>query len=147
MTARCVPEQPLFRSPAEERVWSVLRRKLADGALLMANVCFTGYDGDWEVDLLVGLPGSGFAAIEVKGGQVWHADGAWWQRTPQGVKALDLEAQAKSEKYLVARYLEKHRGWPHGRPRMVHLVALPDSTIPADGGSPGLPREWIVDRA
>ena len=84
MTARCVPERPMFRSEAEERVWSVLRRKLPDGSLLMSNLCFTGYDGDWEVDLLVGLPGSGFVAIEVKGGRVWRAEGRGSSAPPRG---------------------------------------------------------------
>lgn len=147
MTARCIPAEPRFGSPAERTVWSKLQSQLPDGSVLLANVRFAGYDGDWEADLVVGLPGSGFAVIEVKGGQVWRADGQWWQRTAQGKKAIDLEEQATSEKYLVARFLAQHPRWPGGRPRMVHMVALPDTRLGTEDPSPGLPRAWIIDHS
>jgi hypothetical protein len=146
MTARCIPAEPTFASRAERTVWSRLKSQLPDGSVLLANVRFTGYDGDWEVDLIVGLPGSGFAAIEVKGGQVWRADGQWWQRTAQGDKVIDLDEQSKSEKYLVGRFLERNPRWSGGRPRMVHMAALPDTRVGPEDPSPGLPRAWIVDK-
>ncbi len=146
MTARCIPAEPNFASPAERRVWSKLRDQLPDGSVLLANVRFTGHDGDWEADLVVGLPDSGFAVIEVKGGQVWRAEGQWWQRTAQGDKAIDLDEQANSEKYLVSRFLAGHPRWKGGRPRMVHMAALPDTTVGPQDPSPGLPRAWIIDK-
>lgn len=145
MPARCVPESPAFRSRAEERVWKVLRARLRDEDLLMANVRFTGLDGDWEVDLVVGMPDAGFAVVEVKGGQVWHEAGRWHQHTAEGSRVLDLEDQVTSGKYLLGRYLVRHPRWSHGRPRMAHMVALPDSVIGPADPSPGLPRAWIVD--
>lgn len=145
MSPRCLPDRPSFKSPAERRTWSELRRTLRDVDVLLANQIFTGYDGDWEADLIVAMPGSGYAVIEVKGGRVWRQDGQWWQRTAEGAKAIDLEEQARSERYLVDRYLQGHPRWPHGRLRAVHMVALPDMRLGPEDPSPGLPREWIVD--
>ncbi len=68
MSARCLPERPRFRSRAEKVAFHALASKLRDVDVLLANVRFTGLDGDWEVDLVVGMPDAGFAAIEVKGG-------------------------------------------------------------------------------
>ncbi len=146
MPARCLPERPQFRSPAEKAAFHAVARKLGDHDILLANVAFTGFDGDWEVDLVVGMPGAGVAAIEVKGGYVWRADGAWWQRTPQGARQLDLEDQASSGKYLLGRYLTKHPRWTHGALRMAHLVILPDTVLGPENPSPGLPRAWIIDK-
>lgn len=146
MSARCLPERPRFRSRAEKVAFHALASKLRDVDVLLANVRFTGLDGDWEVDLVIGMPDAGFAAIEVKGGNVWRADGTWWQQTPQGRRAIDLEDQATSGKYLLRRYLERHPHWSHGKPRMIHMVILPDTTLGPEDPSPGLPRQWIIDK-
>ena len=146
MSARCLPERPRFRSRAEKVAFHALASKLRDVDVLLANVRFTGLDGDWEVDLVIGMPDAGFAAIEVKGGNVWRADGTWWQQTPQGRRAIDLEDQATSGKYLLRRYLERNPHWSHGKPRMIHMVILPDTTLGPEDPSPGLPRQWIIDK-
>ena len=146
MPARCLPERPRFRSRAEKVAFHALASKLRDVDVLLANVRFTGLDGDWEVDLVVGMPDAGFAAIEVKGGNVWRADGTWWQQTPKGRRAIDLEDQATSGKYLLRRYLERNPHWSHGKPRMIHMVILPDTTLGPEDPSPGLPRQWIIDK-
>ncbi|MGB7982795.1 MAG: ATP-binding domain-containing protein [Candidatus Nanopelagicales bacterium] len=146
MAARCLPERPQFRSRAEKAAFHALARKLRDDDILLANVRFTGFDGDWEVDLVVGMPGAGIAAVEVKGGHVWRADGAWWQRRPTGVERIDLEDQASSGKYLLGRYLTRHPRWSHGALRMAHAVILPDTVLGPEDPSPGLPRHWIIDR-
>ncbi len=146
MPARCLPERPRFKSRAEKVAFHALASKLRDVDVLLANVRFTGLDGDWEVDLVVGMPDAGFAAIEVKGGHVWREAGSWWQQTPQGKKAIDLEDQATSGKYLLRRYLKRHAGWTHGELRMIHMVILPDTELGPEDPSPGLPRKWIIDR-
>ena len=147
MPARCLPERPRFKSRAEKVAFHALASKLRDVDVLLANVRFTGLDGDWEVDLVVGMPDAGFAAIEVKGGHVWRDAGTWWQQTPQGKRAIDLEDQATSGKYLLRRYLKRHDGWKHGDLRMIHMVILPDTELAPEDPSPGLPRKWIVDRS
>ncbi len=146
MPARCLPERPRFKSRAEKVAFHALASKLRDVDVLLANVRFTGLDGDWEVDLVVGMPDAGFAAIEVKGGHVWREAGSWWQQTPQGRRAIDLEDQATSGKYLLRRYLKRHPRWMHGDLRMIHLVILPDTELGPEDPSPGLPRAWIIDR-
>jgi len=146
MSARCLPERPRFRSPAEKVAFHALASRLRDVDVLLANVRFTSFDGDWEVDLVVGMPDAGFVVIEVKGGHVWRSDGQWWQRTPEGRRPIDLEEQATSGKYLLRRYLQKHPQWSHGRPRMIHMVVLPDVELGPEDPSPGLPRRWIIDR-
>lgn len=146
MPPRCLPERPRFRSHAEKVAFHALGSKLRDCDVLLANVRFTGLDGDWEVDLVVGMPDAGFAAIEVKGGHVHRAEGQWWQQTPEGRRAIDLEDQATSGKYLLRRYLQRHPGWRHGKPRMIHMVMLPDTILGPEDPSPGLPRRWIIDK-
>jgi AAA domain/UvrD-like helicase C-terminal domain/Nuclease-related domain len=146
MPARCLPERPRFKSRAEKVAFHALASKLRDVDVLLANVRFTGLDGDWEVDLVVGMPDAGFAAIEVKGGHVWREAGTWWQQTPQGKRSIDLEDQATSGKYLLRRYLKKHTRWTHGELRMIHLVILPDTELGPEDPSAGLPRKWIIDR-
>ncbi len=146
MPARCLPERPRFRSRAEKVAFHALASRLREVDVLLANVRFTGLDGDWEVDIVAGMPGAGLAVIEVKGGHVWRAEGSWWQQTAQGRTEIDLEDQATSGKYLLRRYLKGHPRWTHGNPRMIHLVMLPDSVLGPEDPSPGLPRRWIVDR-
>ncbi len=148
MPGRCLPEQPHFRSAAEQQVWKAIRSTLRDDDVLLANVRFTGeQDGDWEVDLILLLPDAGFATVEVKGGHVWREDGQWHQQTPDGTKRIDLADQAVREKYLVRRYLENHPRWTGGRPRMAHFVALPQQHVGLDDElGPDLPRTRVLDR-
>lgn len=142
MPPRCIPEQPFFRSGGEERVWKALRKRLRPVDVLLANVPFVSNDGNWEVDLVVLMPDAGFATIEVKGGYVRRADGQWRQRTSEGDKAIDLDEQAKSGRYLVERYLRDH--WKFGKPRMAHFAALPDTDLGPEDPSPGLPRDRVI---
>jgi hypothetical protein len=150
MSGRCLPEQPDFlpaaKFRAEKTVWTALRRNLRDQDVLLHGVRFVGNDGDWEADLILLLP-EGFAVVEVKGGHVWYADGAYHQRTPEGIKIIDLDEQALSEKYLLRRYLTHHPRWQFGTVRMAHFVALPDVVVgPDDDFGPGLPRDRLLDR-
>ena len=149
MTGRCLPEHPNFepesRYRAERLVWEALRRRLRDGDVLLHGISFVGNDGDWEVDLVLLQP-EGFAIIEVKGGSVWYADGCYFQMTPEGSKVIDLADQAKSEKYLVDRFLRRNPKWGFGLVKMAHFVALPDVTLsPDESLGPALPRERIID--
>ena len=139
----CLPEHPVFRSDAEKRVWQALRAKLRDSDVLLHGIHFSDSGGDSEVDLIVLMP-EGFATVEVKGGRVWFEDAVWQQGTPDGVKSLDLEAQAIGHKHRVGKYLAAR--WSSGRPRMQHLVALPDVTLGESDPTPGLPRGLIVDK-
>ena len=144
MGGRCLPESPRFRADSERRVWEALRARLRPCDVLLHGVRFTGWDGDWEADLVVLMP-EGFATVEVKGGQVRFQDGEYVQLVADGPRTIDLADQAVSEKYLVRRHLTGSPRWKGPAPRMVHLVALPDTSLAADADlGPGLPRRIVL---
>jgi hypothetical protein len=143
MAGRCYPEQPRFKNDAEKRVWTAFRSKLRNCDALLHSVVFCGRDGDWETDLVVLMP-EGFATVEVKAGKVRYEGGEYVQIGGNGRHVIDLADQAKSEKYLVRRYVKDHPRWSGPSPRMVHLVALPDTEQAADDLGPGLPRYLVI---
>lgn len=144
MAGRCYPERPQFKNGTEERVWKAFRSTLRDCDVLLSGVVLCGRDGDWETDLVVLMP-EGFATVEVKAGQVRFEGGEYIQVGGHGRHVIDLADQAKSEKYLVRRYLKDHQRWSGPPPRMVHLVAIPDTDQPADVDlGPGLPRYLVI---
>ncbi len=146
MAGRCLPERPHFRAGSEERVWQAVRSRMRPTDVLLSGVRFTGRDGDWEADLVLLTP-EGFATIEVKGGQVRFDGGEYVQLLPTGPHRIDLADQAVSEKYLVRRHLAGHPSWNLPSPRMVHVVALPDTALSADADfGPGLPRRLVLAR-
>jgi hypothetical protein len=136
---RLIPPDPEFRSQAERTLWRRLKAKLPPDALLAANVRLGSHDDFYEADLVVGLPGQGFAVIEVKGGQVDHTDAGWVQYTPAGPKPIDPAGQADRAKRLLDSYL-RARGWSHGPIRFEHLVAFPDVELGSRPPAPDLPR-------
>ncbi len=139
----CLPDKPIFRSEGERKMWRSLRKKLRPQDVLLHGIHFSDGSGDSEIDILV-LMAEGFATIEVKGGRVWLEDAQWLQATPEGIKVIDLEEQAISHKHRLGKYLAAR--WKHGRVRMQHLVALPDSSIGVTDPSPGLPRSLVIDK-
>ena len=144
MAGRCFPDRPRFRNEAERRVWEGFRSQLRACDVLLHGVAFSGNDGDWEVDLVVLMP-EGFATVEVKGGQVRFEGGEYVQLTHDGRRRLDLATQAWAEKYVLRRYLKGHKRWPGSPPRMVHLVALPDTPLADDADfGPGIPRRLVL---
>ena len=140
----CLPDKPIFRSEGEKKVWRSLRKKLRPQDVLLHGLHFSDGSGDSEIDIVV-LMAEGFATVEVKGGRVWLENAQWLQATPDGIKALDLEDQAIGHKHRLGKYLAAR--WKYGRPRMQHLVALPDSDLGSDDPSPGLPRSLVIDKS
>ncbi|MDA8436864.1 MAG: AAA family ATPase [Actinomycetales bacterium] len=142
MAPRLIPAEPTFRSSAERTLWRHLRGQLPDGSFLAANVHLHSHEDFYEADLVVGLPGTGFAVIEVKGGHVQYADGTWLQSTGEGLKSVDPAGQADRAKRLLDTYV-RGRGWSHGPIRFEHLVAFPDTEFGAEPPSPDIPR-WAL---
>ncbi|HVM29074.1 MAG TPA: hypothetical protein VM433_15555 [Mycobacteriales bacterium] len=88
---RCFPAEPVFRDGghAERAVWTALGGSLPDDAVLFSGQRFQERRQEYEADLLVGVPGAGWAVIEVKGGNVRREAGDW-QQLQQGVwKRID----------------------------------------------------------
>lgn len=143
MTARCLPEEPQFQAGAEQLVWEHLRKRLPDDAVLFHGLRLSDRHQDREADLVVAWPGVGVALVEVKGGQVTVEGGVWRQRGGGADKQIHPVDQARACKYLLRGFLDGHPRWRHGRLRLVHLVVLPYTAVPADFAAPDCPR-WMV---
>jgi hypothetical protein len=142
MAPRLIPPSPAFASKAEETVWKALRSQLPDDAFLAANVHLKLHQDTYEADLVVGLPGVGFAVIEVKGGRISRTDAGWQQATRDGLKPIDPAGQADRAKRALDSYV-RGRGWSHGPIRFESLVAFPDTAIGPEDPGPDIPR-WSV---
>jgi hypothetical protein len=146
MAPRCFPVEPEFEHPTERAVWTALVDQLPDDAVLIANLRFTDRKGDLEADLVVALPGSGVAILEVKGGSVTH-DGVTWRQSGGGAqnKAIDPAGQARRCKYALRQHLDNDQRWRRRRLRFAHLVALPTSSVAADVNPTDCPRWMVAD--
>ena len=142
---RLIPAEPDFVAPAEKVVWQHLRDQLPDDAFLGANIGLQSHDDFYEADVVVGLPGFGFAVIEVKGGAVAHTDDGWVQFTPRGPRTMDPAKQANRGKRLLDSYVQQ-RGWSHGPIRFEHLVAFPDVDFDDSPPAPDLARWALIAR-
>jgi hypothetical protein len=144
VTARCIPEDPRFNKDhgAEETVWRALREQLPDEAVLFHSIGLLDGADQREVDLLIAWPGHGMAVIEVKGGRVQCLDGAWLQGgKPMAQSPIE---QVNAERHLLHGHLKK-RGCSAAGSRIAHLVAFPQTTVPADWAAPGCPRTMVID--
>jgi hypothetical protein len=146
MTARVFPDEPQFASASEQLFVETLREQLPDDAVLFCNLRFSDRAEDREADLIVAWPGVGVAVVEVKGGSVSLQRGVWRQVGDGVDREIHPVDQAVACKYLLGGYLGEHPRWTAGRPRMVHLVALPATTLPAAFRAPGLARWMAIDR-
>lgn len=72
-----VSAHPLFGEGvrAERAVWEVLRDQLPDEAVLFHSLRVQERQNEYEADIVVLIPGAGWAVIEVKGGDVRRRDG------------------------------------------------------------------------
>ena len=142
-----VPVRPIFGDGgrAERAVWEALRDQLPDGAVLFHGLRLQERQHEYEADLVVLLPGVGWAVIEVKGGDVRRYQGDWEQRQ-QGVwNRIDPVGQAQDCRHVLQRELARH-GAQAEHSRAVHLVALPDRDAGDSFEAPGFPRSMLIDR-
>ncbi|QNG35551.1 AAA family ATPase [Geodermatophilaceae bacterium NBWT11] len=146
MTARMVPVDAAFASDAERLFVTALCDQLPDDAVLICNQRFTDRGADREADVIVAWPGHGVAVLEVKGGSVSLRDGQWWQ-TGGKSKAIHPVEQALKCKYALRDFLWAAPRWSRGNPRLVHMVALPTTTLPEGFAAPDAPRWALIDRS
>ena len=146
MTARMYPEEAVFASEAERLFVVSLREQLPDDAVLICNQRFTDRGADREADVIVAWPGHGVAVLEVKGGSVSLRDGQWWQ-TGGKSKAIHPVEQALKCKYALRDFLYAAPRWSRGNPRLVHMVALPTTTLPDGFAAPDAPRWALIDKS
>ena len=148
MTARTIPEDPLFVNGAEREVWDALRTQLADDAVLLANLRFTDEKKDYEADLVVLLPGAGVVVLEVKGGSVWvdAGDGCWRMRRGGREVTIDPIEQVRTNRYAIRHYVEADPRWrdsSRSRIRWAHGLVVPHTAIDPDFAKPDCPR-WMI---
>ncbi len=148
MTARTIPEDPLFVNDAEREVWEALRTQLSGDAVLLANLRFTDEKKDYEADLVVLLPGAGIVVLEVKGGSVWvdPQDGRWRMRRRGREVVVDPVDQVRTNHYAIRKYVESDPRWRDSsrtRIRWAHGVVLPNTHLDADFAKPDCPR-WMI---
>ncbi len=146
MAPRTFPANPRFEDDSERLVWDALRARLRDEDVLMHGVRFTDpEEGEVEIDLLVLMPDSGAAVIEVKGGYVSFANGLWQQTGRNGTHEIDPIGQARRGVYALRRFLEHGPSWSRGPVRTAWLLALPYTDVDGAMG-PEARRDLIIDR-
>ncbi|MEP7194486.1 MAG: NERD domain-containing protein [Actinomycetota bacterium] len=145
--AKLVPAHPLFGDGerAERAVWESLRDQLPDDAVIFHSLRLQERQHEYEADLVVLLPGVGWAVIEVKGGDVRRQDGEWEQRHQGQWHRIDPVGQAQNCRHVLQRSLARYAVQAE-HSRAVHLVALPDRDAGDDFEAPGLPRVLLIDR-
>src|SRR5450631_3333820 len=139
--AKLLPAQPRFGDGerAERAVWEALRDQLPDDAVLFHGLRLQERQHEYEADLVVLLPGAGWAVIEVKGGDVRRRNGVWEQRQ-QGIwRRIDPVGQVQDCRHVLKRSLGRWFSQAE-HSRAVHLVALPDRDTQAGFEAPELPR-------
>src|SRR4051812_36595701 len=107
----CRPESPRFASGGGGRVWQLLRRQLGDEEVLISGLRFSDRSKDYEVDILLLLPGAGVLIVEVKGGSVWRVDGEWYQSRGDRSARIDPVGQARSARYALRDCVERDSRW------------------------------------
>lgn len=142
-----VPVHPLFGDGerAERVVWEALRDQLPEDAVLFHGLRLQERRHEYEADLVVLIPGTGWAVIEVKGGDVRRQDRVWEQRQQGTWHRIDPVAQVQDCRHVLQRSLARY-GSQAEHSRAVHLVALPDRDADADFEAPELPRALLIDR-
>ncbi|TDE94815.1 NERD nuclease [Occultella glacieicola] len=139
------PEAPDFgRNTAEEVLWRALAEQLPPDATLLHSVNLLEESTEREIDLLVLWPGVGIAAIEVKGGQVWHNDQGWHQGSGTDSHRMNPVRQVQDARHLLQEKLRR-RGIGAGEARTAHLVAFPHTRFGPDFETSDCPRSMIID--
>lgn len=140
-------ERPTFTHESERIVWELLERTVAPGTRLIPNLRLTNRKKDYELDVIVLMPGAGIVVLEVKGGSVSvDEEGHWWTGNAQRRSRIHPVEQARDGKYALREYIEQDPRWRDSsrtRVRMGHMVVLPFTDIDDDFRLGDCPR-WMV---
>ncbi|MGA8995550.1 MAG: NERD domain-containing protein/DEAD/DEAH box helicase, partial [Nocardioidaceae bacterium] len=128
-----LPPRPTFATSSERLVWEALRDQLGPHDLLVAGLRISDRAKDHEIDVAVVLADGGIVVVEVKGSEVWCADGAWWIRRRRGVERIDPVRQARESQYALRSWVDQDPRW-RGRTsvRWAHAVVLPYTRVEED---------------
>ena len=131
---------------SEDIVHDAIRRQLRPGEIVLPNVRFSDpRNGDVEADLVILIPTLGAAVVEIKGGTVTFADGAWHTERGTFRRRIHPLEQARKAKHALRRYLDRQPEWGQGLLRTEWFVAMPHTDVTGDMG-PEVRRDQILDR-
>ena len=97
-----------------------------------------------EIDLLVAIPGSGLAIIEVKGSHIRIENGTWEQYRDQEWHTLNIAMQLDEQRRLLLSWIEPVLG--RTNIPIAKLVATPDASFDPMRQLPKVRREHVIDR-
>jgi hypothetical protein len=139
-------ETPRLANEAERKVYRSLKEQLQLNDLVVPGQRVTDHLKDHEVDFVVAIEGAGIACLEVKGGQVWHDGGTWWQQRSGQDHKIEPVRQARDACYALRTFVEEDDRWNQGRLRWDHFVIFPNAEIRDDFALPECPRWKVIDR-
>jgi hypothetical protein len=140
------------KSPAEQRVFGLLRSRLADGWEVFHSAGWVVRDPgegakDGEIDFVLCHPDHAIICLEVKGGGIQCRYGEW-SRKQEGEweRMRDPFQQALDHRYALERLIDTVDGRRGKDLFIVHAVALPDVSVHSLQLAPDAPPEILVDR-
>ena len=147
-----VLHDPDCRSPAERRVFGLLRSRLADGWDVFHSTGWVVRDPgegakDGEIDFVLCHPDQAIVCLEVKGGAIACKYGEWSRKEDgEWVRMKDPFQQALDHRYDLERLIDTVDGWRGKDLFIAHAVALPDVSVHSLRLAPDAPPEILVDR-
>jgi len=132
------------RNRSETDVIRALERKLGPADRLLSHVRLTNpAGGDVEIDVLLMLPGYGFAVVEVKGGVLSFVQGEWTVATATGKRRVHPTEQARNGKHVLRAFLSRQEPWLGSLPHTEWFIAAPYTEITGDMGPEAI-REVLI---
>ncbi len=152
--ARLIPS-PMrpTESLAEHYLYDKFEKELPDDVVVVHGARWVGHrhgrrGEDGEADFVILHPRAGILVLEAKGGDVRRDGprGTWMQRSGGTEHEMaDPMAQAEDSKHALRALLEAMPVVASRRLHLVHGVAFPFSTLPAEGLGPDVPRARVLD--
>lgn len=144
--ARVIPAHPVYGHPSEEVVVDKLREQLSEDSLIVVGQRVSTDEKEYEVDILVAIPGAGIVAMEVKAGQITVEDGQWVQGSGTRTYVIDPVTQCRDALYALRGFVSADPRWPDQFQRWTHMLVFPHMSIPDEFTLPDIRRNRIADR-
>jgi ATP:corrinoid adenosyltransferase len=132
--ARHIARGDTDETATERQVREAITRHLGEDDVVISGLrLHDNTYGDVEIDLIVLMPSAGVGIVEVKGGTITYAEGAWHQTGREGTKDIDPAGQARKGWHSFRRFIERQPSWSRGRLRGDWFLAFPQTPVPEDG--------------
>ena len=144
--ARVIPEHPVYGHHSEAMIVEKLREQLSEDSLIVVGQRISTDEKEYEVDILVAMPGAGIVAMEVKAGPIVVENGQWLQGSGSKQHVIDPVNQCRDALYALRGYVSADPRWPEQFQRWTHMLVFPNASIPDDFALPEIQRNRIADR-